>query len=141
MQGYDNWKLDSPEYLSDPDPSEEVIRGEQGVFAWQTFCQTQRQNNVADWAWKACKKGPFTTPVTRLIFRLEFIQAKLRELHDPLRVAGRNCCDWVDQAYLDACFEVQNTWEDAFPYYSVKCIQDDDCAISLHLSEIFSHEE
>jgi hypothetical protein len=36
---------------------------------------------------------------------------------------------------------VQNTWENAFPYHSVKCIQDDDCTISLHLSEIFSHEE
>jgi hypothetical protein len=141
MQGYDNWKLDSPDYLSDPDPPEEVVGGERGIFAWQTFCQSQRQNNVADWAWKACKKGPFTTPVARLIFRLEFIQARLRELHDPLRVAGRNCCDWVDQLYLDACSEVQNTWENAFPYHSVKCIQDDDCTINLHLSEIFSHEE
>ena len=141
MQGYDNWKLDSPEYLSDPDPSEEVIGGEQGVFAWQTFCQTQRQNNVADEAWRICKKGPFTRPITRLIFRLEFIQAKLRNLYGPLRVAGRNCGDWVDQAYLDACDEVGATWREELPYHSVKAIQDEDFSINLRLSEIFSHEE
>ena len=141
IQGYDTWKLDSPDYLSESDPPEEVVGGEHGIFAWQTFCQTQRQNDVTNWAWETCKKGPFTTPITRLIFRLEFIQAKLRGLYDPLRVAGRNCGDWVDQNYFDACSEVQNTWEDAFPYYSVKCIQDDDCTINLYLSEVFSDEE
>ena len=137
IQGYDNWKLDSPECLSEPDSPEEVVGGERGPFAWQIFCQTQRQNNVADWAWKTCKKGPFTTPVTRLIFRLEFIQAKLRKLYGPLRVAGRNCSDWVDQGYLDACAEVEATWREDFPYYSAKCIQDDDYSIGLCLSEIF----
>lgn len=141
MQGYDTWKLDSPDYLSDSDPAEEAIGGEHGIFAWQTFCQTQSQNNAAGWAWEACKRGPFTTPVTRLIFRLEFIQAKLRNLRDPLRSAGLNCGDWVDQFYLDACAEVQATWRDEFPYYSVKCIQDDDYSINLHLSEIFLDEE
>jgi hypothetical protein len=141
MQGYDNWKLDSPEYLSDPDPSEEVVRGEQGWFAWQTFCQTQQQNNVADEAWQTCRKGPFTRPITRLIFRLEFIQAKLRKLYGPLRAAGLNCSDWVDQAYLDACEEVEATWREELPYYSAKCIQDEDFSINRHLSEIFSHEE
>ena len=141
MQGYDNWKLDSPDYLSDPDPPEEVIGGEQGIFAWQTFCQTQKQNNAADWAWQACKKGPFTAPATRLIFWLEFIQAKLRKLPDPLRFAGRNCGDWVDQGYLDACDEVEATWREEFPYYSAKCIQEDDYSINLYLSEIFIEEE
>ena len=141
IQGYDTWKLDSPDYLSDPDPSEEVIRGEQGIFAWQAFCQTQRQNNVAHEAWQICKKGPFTRPITRLIFRLEFIQAKLRKLYGPLRVAGLNCTDWVDQAYLDACDEVEATWREELPYYSLKSIQDEDFSINLHLSEIFTEEQ
>ena len=141
IQGYDTWKLDSPDYLSESDPPEEVVGGERGIFAWQTFCQTQRQNHVADWAWKACKKGPFTAPVARWIFRFELALAKLRRFYAPLRFAGRSCGDLVDQAYLDACYEVENTWEDAFPYHSVKCIQDDDCTINLYLSEVFLDEE
>ncbi len=141
MQSYDSWKLDSPECLSEPDPPEEAVGGEHGIFAWQVFCKTQSQNNVADWAWQACRKGPFTTPLARLSFRLELIQAKLRKLYDPRRVAGRNCGDCVDQGYLDACAEVEATWVEDFPYYSARCIQDDDCSIGLRLSEIFSHEE
>lgn len=141
MQSYDNWKLDSPECLSEPDPPEEVVGGEHGIFAWQVFCKTQSQNNVADWAWGTCKKGPFTRPITRLIFRLEFIQARLRNLYGPLRVAGLNCSGVVDQAYLDACAEVEATWKEDFPYYSARCIQDDDYSVGLRLSEIFSHEE
>jgi hypothetical protein len=42
IQGYDNWKLDSPECLSEPDSPEEVVGGERGPFAWQIFCQTQK---------------------------------------------------------------------------------------------------
>lgn len=141
IQGHDDWKLDSPEYLSEPDSPEEVVCGKHGVFAWQVFCKRERQNNVEDWAWEACRKGPFTSPLTRLIFRLEFIHAKLRELHDPLRSAGQNCSEWVDQNYLDACAEVEASWREQFPYYSVKSIQDDDYSIGLSLSEIFSNEE
>lgn len=141
IQGYDNWKLESPEYLSEPDSPEEVVGGEHGIFAWQVFCQTQRQNNVADWAWKACRKGPFTKPLTKLIFRFEFIQAKLCGIYDPIRFAGRNCSDWVDQNYLDACAEVEDTWREMLPYHSTKCIQDDDCSIGLCLSEIFLDDE
>jgi len=143
MRSYDSWKLDTPEYLSEPDPPQEAVGSEHGIFAWQVFCKTQRQNHVPDWAWKACRKGPFTTPLTKLIFRLEFAKARLRGMCEPdaTWLAGINCIDRASMNYLDACAEVENTWVQMFSYHSVRCTQNEDYAIDLYVSEVFVDEE
>ena len=134
MKGYDTWKFNSFDF-SQSDPFKEVVGGEYGPFAWQHFCQTHSRGGVDGYVWEACRKGPFTTPISKFVFWLKFIHAMFCGFSDPLRVAGLNSGRWIDQAYLDACYTVEHSWVGEFFDCSVDCFQDDDCAINLRLRE------
>jgi len=136
IQGYDNWKLDCPRELDwELEPVQEAVGMEHGIFAWQVFCQTQRQNMVSGWAWETCKKGPFTTLGSKLLFWLRLAEAKLKNLDLPIQAASLKCVDNIDQDYLDACTEIENTWFDPFFYSSTRPVQESDFAINFYIYE------
>lgn len=134
MTDYDTWKFSGFDF-SQPDPFKEVVGGKYGPFAWQHFCRTQSRGKVESYVWETCEKGPFTTPISRFVFWLKFIHARFCGFNDPLRVAGFNSVEWIDQTYLDACYIVEHSWVGEFFDCSVDCFQDDDCAINLRLRE------
>lgn len=141
MTAYDSWKLDIPDPPLELDPAETAVDGIHGIFAWQIFCQQEPQQGVEDWAWKACKKGPFTTIQAKLIFWFNFIQAKLKGLRHPQLVAGWKSIGEVDPVYFDACQEVEDTWRDRYSYHSLRPTQEPDHTINLYRCDFEQPDE
>lgn len=129
---YDDWKLSPPEYPADSEFQEKVIDRNQGVFSWQRFCHSMPQYCVDDAIWQTCKKGPFITPIERLIFWANLAVARLKRLQNPIQVAGWMSLAWVNSSYVDACATVEETWKESWPFHDLKAVEEDDGSISLY---------
>ena len=141
MTAYDSWKLDIPDPPIELEPAHMAVNGTHGIFAWQVFAQQELQRNVADWAWKACKKGPFTSLKAKLTFLLYFIQAKARGLAYPVQVAGWKSIGEVDPVYFDACQEVEDTWRERYCYHSLCPTQESDHTINFYRCDFEQPDE
>lgn len=129
---YDDWKLSPPEYPADFDFQEQAIDKNQGVFSWQRFCHSRPQYCVETAVWQTCKKGPFITPVERLIFWANLAVARLKGMQNPIQAAGWMSLAWVNSAYVDACVTVEETWKESWSFHDLKAIEEDDGSISLY---------
>ena len=135
----DDWKLDSPpESPCDLEntPFRREVGGENGVLCWHIFALTNLQENAPDWAWEACKRGPFTSTLGKLIFRFHVVIAQLEGKRNPLAVASFKSIGYVDEVYFDACSEIEDTWRQKFSFWSLRAIQESDYTINLYPCDI-----
>lgn len=140
MTEYDSW-LESliPEPPLDPKVVEVAVPREFGVFNWQVFTKRYSQNNVPDWAWQACRKGPFTTPYARLGFAIHLACARLRLLFvkhstrwHPLVLASHTARYFINEDYVEATTEVEATWSDDFAPWTVRAEEEEDHSITIY---------
>jgi hypothetical protein len=143
MTEYDSW-LDSliPNPLPDPKIVELAVPCEFGAFNWQVFTKRYSQNNVQDWAWEACKKGPFTTPYAKLGFAIHLACARIRLLFversarwHPLVLASHTARYFMDEDYVEATTEVELTWSDNFTPWAVRAEEEDNGSITIYGKE------
>lgn len=143
LPGYDSW-LDSliPEDVPDPEVVEVAVASEYGAFNWQVFTKRYDQENVPDWAWESCQKGPFITPYAKFIFLIHLACAKIKlffagdssPIH-PLALAGHTACRLIDEDYLQAALEIERTWSQKFLFWSTKAEEGKDSSITIYERE------
>lgn len=132
ISGYDNWKLGFPDQQEQLQPYETAVSRARGIFAWQDFCLKENQNEVQAWAWETCKRGPFITPIQKLVFFWILFLAFIRGQEKPIQRAALDSAIYADADYLDACSEVEQTWRDRFVEYSLIAVQQPNYEILLY---------
>ena len=129
---YDTWKLDSPPERIEETPFRCEVDGKNGILAWHLFSLINSQETAPDWAWEICRKGPFTSWVAKLIFRIHVVLAQVAGEPKPLAVASQKAIHYVNPDYFDACSEVEDTWKEHLSMFSLKAIQEHDYTINLY---------
>lgn len=138
---YDDWKLDSPPERTLQEPFRREVPKSNGILNWQVFCLMNDQENAPDWAWEACKKGPFTSLIGRCIFAIHVTLARLAGYPEPLLVASKKAIHYVDPRYFDACDEIENVWQMDFSFYSLRPMAENDYSINLYAFNFASLED
>lgn len=103
-----------------------------GILAWKVFCQKYEQGEAPDWAWKACKKGPFTNPMSKFVFWLHFLWAKITREVSPIQVAAWRSMGFATLKYFDAFSELEITWVKRFENFGFVAIQESNCEINFY---------
>lgn len=132
IKGYDSWKLDIPDPPEETKPYEVAVHSRRGIFAWQDFCLKEQQNDVPDWAWEACRSGPFVTTMAKLVFAWNLFLARLEGEKNPIHGAGWRSIGVVQPEYFDACNEVEAAWRCKFSEFSLMAVQEQDYTINLY---------
>lgn len=138
---YDTWKLDCPPEIIQERPFTYEIDSGFGMLCWHFFVSKNQQENVADWAWKACKRGPFASVSAKLTFWFHLVVAKLAGKANPVAIACLKSSKHIDEVYLDACWEIQDTWRDRFYSWSLKAVQEHNYAINLYQCDFVNEED
>lgn len=129
---YDDWKLDCPPEIPEDELFSCEVKAGSGIFCWQAFALKNQQCNVSDWAWDACRKGPFTSFFAKLVFWLNVAVAQCTNTDDPIALAAFRSIAYADESYFEACYEIEDTWRDEFSYWSLKAIQEQNYVINLY---------
>lgn len=112
-----------------------AVNCDRGIFAWQDFCKRESRNNVPKWAWETCKKGPFTTLGSKLIFWLHFAFATIQRDESPIHTAGWLSMEFASQKYFDAYAVVQHKWSKETLGFSLIAIQEQNYEINYYPCE------
>lgn len=110
-----------------------AVPSDRGIFAWQDFARREHQHDVPEWAWKACQKGPFTTPLSRLVFALNLFWARLKRENEPIHVATWRSIGFASNRYFSAYSEVQEKWRKNSLGFDMICIQEDNFEINYYI--------
>lgn len=129
MTHYDTWKIDFDDTPDELEIAEHLVPRHRGIFAWQDFCNLEPQGTVEDWAWEACKNGPFTSLLDWLSYWRFLVFARLKGSSDLAKIAGLRACN---PDYLEAANEVESTWSFQFANHKLVAIEEEDGSINIY---------
>lgn len=109
-----------------------AVNCDRGIFAWQDFCKRESRNSVPRWAWETCKKGPFTTLGSKIVFWLHLVLAIIQRDKTPIHTAGWFSMGFASQEYFDAYTIVQSKWSKETLGFSLIAIQEQNYEINYY---------
>lgn len=118
-----------------PRPFGLAVPSDRGIFAWQDFTRLEYQHDVPEWAWKACQKGPFTTPFSKAVFLWHLFWVKMKGHENPIHAAGWRSMGVISLRYFDAYSEIETTWKRDSLGFSLIAIQESNFEINYYPCE------